>query len=312
MGDWIAADIPDQRGRTAVITGANSGLGLITARELARAGAHVVGTSRSAEKANVAEAEIRRAVPTARLEIRLLDLASLDSVRAFAAELTDTHGELDLLVNNAGVMMTPRSLTADGFELQFGTNHLGHFALTGLLYEHLASGMDSRVVTLSSIEHRPGRIDFDDLTSEREYHPRKAYQRSKFANAVFALELDRRLRAAGSPLISVIAHPGYSDTNLQTSGPTGAMKSLLRVGNKLLAQSPEQGALPQLYAATAEDVEGGDFIGPGGRRELRGPPTKVKPVGRARDAELGGRLWEESERLTGVTYPLPSPSAGNA
>ena len=302
MPGWTSDQITDQSERTAVVTGANSGLGLITARELARAGATVVGTARTAGKAEAAEVEIRGAVPTARLQMRLLDLADLDSVRRFADEVKSSHEDLDLLIDNAGVMMPPRSVTPAGIELQFATNHLGHFALTGLLLDHLSSGMDPRVVTVTSIEHKPGRIDFDDLGSERSYHPRTAYQRSKFANAVFGLELDRRLRAAGSPLKSVLAHPGYSATNLQLTGPTGAMKGLLRVSNALVAQSPERGALPQLYAATAPGVESGEFYGPDGWRELRGYPTRVEPVSRARDEALGRRLWEVSEDLTGVAY----------
>jgi NAD(P)-dependent dehydrogenase (short-subunit alcohol dehydrogenase family) len=300
---WTAEQITDQSGRTAVVTGANSGLGLVTARELARAGATVVATARTAGKAQEAEVEIRRAVTAARLDMRLLDLADLDSVRRFAGEVMATYEDLDLLINNAGVMMPPRSVTPAGIELQFATNHLGHFALTGLLLGHLSFGMDPRVVTVSSLEHRPGRIDFDDLGSERSYQPRAAYQRSKFANAVFGIELDRRLRAAGLPVKSVLAHPGYSATNLQLTGPTGAMRALLRVGNKLLAQSAERGALPQLYAATAPGVQGGEFYGPDGPREARGYPTRVEPVGRARDEELGRRLWEVSEELTGVAYP---------
>ena len=297
--------MPDLGGRTIVVTGANSGLGLVTARELARAGAHVIGTVRDAAKGHEAEEEVRRAVPTARVEMRLLDLADLGSVREFAIELAATHDVLDVLVNNAGVMMPPRSITPDGFELQFGTNHLGHFALTGLLMERLAKGTDPRVVTVSSLEHRPGRIDFGDLTSEQDYEPRKAYQQSKFANAVFGLELDRRLRAAGSPVKSVLAHPGYSATNLQTSGPTGAMKALLRVGNRLFAQSADRGALPQIHAAAAAGVQGGEFYGPDGFNQLRGRhPTRVKPVERATDPELGRRLWQVSEELTGVTYSL--------
>ena len=287
-----------------MVTGANSGLGLVTARELARAGAHVIGTAREREKGDRAEAEIRRAVPDANVEMRMLDLADLRSVREFAAGVAAPNGGLDLLINNAGVMMPPRTITRDGQELQFATNHLGHFALTGLLLERLAQGRDPRVVTVSSLEHRPGQIDFDDLASEREYQPRTAYQRSKFANAVFGLELDRRLRAAGSPVKSMLAHPGYSATNLQTSGPTGPMKAFLRVGNRLFAQSADRGALPQLYAATAPDVQGGEFYGPDGFNQLRGGPTRVKPVDRATDPQLGRRLWQVSQELTGVTYQL--------
>ncbi len=301
---WTADQIPDQTGRVAVVTGANSGLGLISARELARAGATVIVAAREG-KANAALGEIAGSVPKAKLEPRELDLADLGSVRAFAEAVGADHPKIDLLMNNAGVMMPPRSETADGFELQFGTNHLGHFALTGLLLDRLEAADAPRVVTLSSIEHKPGRLNFDDLQCERSYSPRGAYQQSKLANAVFGLELDRRLRAAGLPVISVLAHPGYSATNLQLTGPTGPMRTLLRVSNQLIAQSAEQGALPQLYAATADGVEGGSFIGPDGFREARGHPTVVQPVGRARDPEAGRRLWEVSEELTAVKY-LPA------
>jgi NAD(P)-dependent dehydrogenase (short-subunit alcohol dehydrogenase family) len=298
MARWTAEQIPDQSGRTAVVTGANSGLGLITARELARAGARVVITARDERKAGSARERIAAAVPGAELDPRRLDLADLASVRAFAEQLE----RVDVLVNNAGVMMTPRRTTADGFELQLGTNHLGHFALTGLLLDRLRDGRDPRVVTITSIEHKAGRIDFDDLQSGRGYQPRRAYRQSKHANAVFGLELDRRLRAAGLPVKSVLAHPGYSATNLQLSGPTGLMRAFLRVTNKLVAQNVERGALPQLYAATMVDVEGGDFIGPDGPFESRGRPTRVEPVERARDPDVGRRLWEVSEELTGVRF----------
>jgi NAD(P)-dependent dehydrogenase (short-subunit alcohol dehydrogenase family) len=300
MGDWTADDIPDQSGRVAVVTGANSGLGLVTARELGRAGATVIATARDAAKAESARAKL--ADDGAEVEFRDLDLASLDSVREFAAGVAADHPKLDVLVNNAGVMMTPKRQTADGFELQFGTNHLGHFALTGLVLDALAAGNGPRVVTVSSLEHRPGKIDFDDLGWEHGYSPRPAYQRSKFANAVFGLELDRRLRAAGSPVTSVLAHPGYSATNLQTSGPPFPISAVLRVSNLLLAQSADRGALPQLYAATAPGVEGGSFFGPDGFQQARGAPTEVQPVSRARDEETGRRLWEVSEELTGVSY----------
>jgi NAD(P)-dependent dehydrogenase (short-subunit alcohol dehydrogenase family) len=303
MSGWTTAQIPDQSGRVVLVTGANSGLGKITARELARAGATVLLTARDQAKCDSAEAEIRVAVPAAKLEARVLDLADLGSVRKLAAGVAANHDRLDVLVNNAGVMMPPRSTTADGFELQVGTNHLGHFALTGLLLERLG-GADPRVVTVTSLEHRPGQIDFDDLGWERGYDPRAAYQRSKLANAAFGIELDRRLRSAGSPVKSVLAHPGYSATNLQSTGPTGLMKQLLRVGNALLAQSAEDGALPQLYAASAPGVEGGDFYGPDGFHEARGKPTLVDATSRARDPELGRRLWEVSEELTGVRYGL--------
>jgi NAD(P)-dependent dehydrogenase (short-subunit alcohol dehydrogenase family) len=300
MGDWTEDQIPDQSGRVAVVTGANSGLGLVTARALAGAGATVIATARDAGKAEAARAGL--ADRGAEVEFRDLDLASLESVREFAAGITADHPRIDLLVNNAGVMMCPKGQTADGFELQFGTNHLGHFALTGLLLDALAAGEASRVVTVSSLEHRPGKIDFDDLAWERGYSPRPAYQRSKFANAVFGLELDRRLRAAGLPVLSLLAHPGYSATNLQTSGPPFPISAFLRVTNLIFAQSADRGALPQLFAATAPGVTGGQFFGPDGFHQARGAPTEVQPVSRARDEETGRRLWEVSEELTGVSY----------
>ena len=308
MSSWTAAQIPDQQGRIAVVTGANSGLGLVTARELARKGARVVLAVRTPAKGEAAAQEIRAAVPEAQVEVRALDLSSLASIRAFAAALTLAHPALDLLINNAGIMMTPPQRTADGFEMQFGTNHLGHFALTGLLLEALAAGTSPRVVTVSSIEHKPGRIDFDDLQLDQDYAPRKAYRQSKMANVLFGLELDRRLRAAGSPVVSVLAHPGYSDTNLQSTGPTGIAKLAMRIGNKVVAQSAERGALPQLLAATSPDVSGGRFYGPSGFQEFRGDPTEVQAVPEARDPGTARRLWAVSEQLTGVTYPLPAPT----
>ncbi len=305
---WSADQIADQRGRTAVVTGANSGLGLVTARELARAGASVVLACRNVEKGTAAAAEIGAAVAGARVRVTELDLSSLASVRRFVEALEVS--ELALLINNAGIMMTPQQQTAEGFELQFGTNHLGHFALTGLLLGRLTRAQAARVVTLSSIEHKAGHIHFDDLQLEHGYAPRKAYRQSKLANAVFALELDRRLRAAGSPITSVLAHPGYSDTNLQSTGPTGLMKAVLSVGNRVFAQDAEHGALPTLYAATAADVEGGEYYGPDGFQEMRGRPTKVEVIAEGRDPAVGQRLWELSEELTGVAYGLrgaPAP-----
>jgi NAD(P)-dependent dehydrogenase (short-subunit alcohol dehydrogenase family) len=290
---WSVADISDQRGRTAIVTGGNSGLGLATVRALARAGAKVIMTARDRAKGEAAAAGMAGDV-----EVRTLDLADLASVRAFAASVDDVA----LLVNNAGIMMTPRSLTRDGFELQFGTNHLGHFALTGLLLPRLQASQRGRVVTVSSIEHKPGKIAFEDLRAERGYSPRRAYQQSKLANVLFGLELDRRLRAAGSRVVSVLAHPGYAATNLQSTGPTGLLKSMLALSNRFVAQSVEQGALPQLYAATAEDVRGGEFFGPDGLLELRGWPTRVRPAPAGRDEAVARRLWSVSEASTGVSY----------
>jgi len=301
---WTAAEIPDQDGRIAIVTGANSGLGRITALELARHGAQVVVACRSAEKGEAAAEEIQAVARGRKPRVHQLDLGSLDSVRHFADEFSDQR--VDLLVNNAGVMMTPQRTTSDGFELQLGTNHLGHFALSGLLLNALQRSDSARIVTLSSNEHKGGRIDFDDLQQERAYSPRGSYQRSKLANAVFAIELDRRLRAARSPAVSVFAHPGYSATNLQSSGPTGLAKGVMAITNRVLAQRPERGALPTLYAATAPGVEGGDYYGPDGMAEMRGFPKKVEAIPDAYDPEIGSRLWRASEELTGVRYPLPA------
>lgn len=304
---WDATQVGDQAGRTAVVTGANSGLGLVTARELARAGATVVLACRDVQRGEAAATEIRAAVSGARLRVAHLDLGSLASVRSFAGSLD--VGEIALLINNAGIMMPPRQRTTDGFELQFGTNHLGHFALTGLLLDRLEAAQDGRVVTLTSFEHRAGHIQFEDLQHEDGYEPRKAYRQSKLANAAFGLELDRRLRAAGSPVKSLLAHPGYSATDLQSSGPTGIMKVLLAVGNRIFAQDAKQGALPTLYAATAADAEGGDFYGPDGIGELRGQPTKVQVSAEGADPGVGRRLWAVSQELTGVEYRFSERSA---
>ena len=308
MSDWSVEQVPDQSGRTLLVTGANSGLGLITARELARAGATAIITARDDAKCASAEAEIREQVPDAKVEARVLDLADLKSVRELAAAVAGDHARLDVLVNNAGVMMPPRSETADGFELQFGTNHLGHFALTGLLLGKL--GGQRSAGRHGHQPRAPPRAGSTSTTSagSTATSPRAAYQRSKLANAAFGIELDRRLRAAGSPVKSVLAHPGYSATNLQSAGPTGWMKQVLKVGNALLAQSAEDGTLPQLYAATAPGVEGGEFYGPDGFREARGAPTQVRATSRANDPELGRRLWDVSEELTGVSFGLePAP-----
>ncbi|WP_433245227.1 oxidoreductase [Streptosporangium sp. CA-135522] len=299
---WTATRIPDQTKRMFVVTGANSGLGLATTRAIIRKGGHVILAVRDEAKGHRAIAEITTEQPGARLEVRRLDLADLDSVRAFADRLRSDHPRLDVLVNNAGVMAPPRTLSAQGHELQFAANHLGHFALTGLLLDLLAGGNDPRVVTVSSANHRQGRLFFDDLSGERKYSPMGFYNQSKLANAVFGWELHRRLTAAGSPVRSVLAHPGYTSTNLQTSGPVGMVKVLFGRILAPLAQAPDQGALPQLYAATAPDVESGQFFGPDGMGELRGAPKRVQLAQAATDAETGRRLWELSERLTAVRF----------
>jgi NAD(P)-dependent dehydrogenase (short-subunit alcohol dehydrogenase family) len=299
-GGWDAKDIPDQSGRTAVVTGANSGLGLVTARELARAGASVVMACRNLDKGHAAVDEVRAAVPDAQVQLDELDLASLASVRAFADRFRATHDGLDLLINNAGVMGTPRRRTADGFELQFGTNHLGHFALTTALLETMEGREDARVVTLSSTVHKMGRINFDNLNGDRHYFRWNAYGQSKLANLLFTLELDRRLRAAGSTVRSLAAHPGYAATNLQSAGPPMFDRLVMVASNALVAQSEEMGALPILYAATQPGLEGGTYVGPDGFQEQRGHPKIVQPSGRARDPETAHRLWEVSERMTAV------------
>jgi NAD(P)-dependent dehydrogenase (short-subunit alcohol dehydrogenase family) len=289
---WTAADIPDQTGKTAVVTGANSGLGFAIARELALAGASVVLAVRDTGKGERAAAQIGD-----RTRVERLDLADLASVRSFAEQF---EGSLDLLVNNAGVMASPRRLTADGFESQFGTNHLGHFALTGLMLAKLLDAVDPRVVTMSSGAHRFGWIRFDDLQGERRYNNWLAYGQSKLANLLFAFELDRR---AGGKLKSIAAHPGYAATNLQFAGPAHWYERLaMALTNRLIAQSAEMGALPALYAATAPDVPGGSFVGPDGFLEQRGYPHLVSAAGKAYDQNAARRLWEVSEELTGVRY----------
>ncbi|MFC9702658.1 oxidoreductase [Streptomyces sp. NPDC056943] len=303
---WTADHVPDQTGRVFVVTGATSGLGLATTRAITRRGGRVILAVRDETKGReVVEDLVSSGVAPELFDVRRLDLADLDSVRAFAARLRAESPRLDVLVNNAGVMAPPRTLSAQGHELQFATNHLGHFALTGLLLDLLAAGRDPRVVTVSSINHRQGSLRFDDLNGERGYAPMAFYNQSKFANAVFGRELHLRLTGAGSPVRSVLAHPGYTATNLQTRDTRGLTRLVFgRIGNPLLAQSPERGALPQLYAATDPAVEGGEFIGPDGPAELRGAPTRVRLSDAAADAGTGRRLWEVSEELTGVRFPV--------
>ncbi|MEU6972981.1 oxidoreductase [Kitasatospora aureofaciens] len=300
---WSAERIPDQTGRVFLVTGANSGLGLVTTRAIARRGGEVVLAVRDEARGRRAVAEITADLPRARLEVRRIDLADLDSVRAFAEQLRSDGVRPDVLVNNAGVLAPPRTLSPQGHELQFAANHLGHFALTGLLLDLLGRGKDPRVVTVSSANHRQGRLFFDDLTGERRYSPMGYYNQSKLANALFGHELHRRLTAAGSPVRSLLAHPGYAATNIQAHS-VGPVRLLFGRFLLPLAQAPEQGALPQLFAATAPEALSGQLIGPGGTGELRGAPKVVRLAPRAVDAETGRRLWELSERLTGVRFAL--------
>ena len=306
MSSWTTRDLPPQEGRVAVVTGANSGLGFVTARELARAGATVVMASRNPARAADAEQRLRAAVAGADVHLEALDLASLASIRDFAARISTAYKGVDVLVNNAGVMAIPRATTADGFEMQLGTNHLGHFALTGLLLPSLLKRPGSRVVTVSSAAHKAGAIKFDDLLGHKHYFSWRAYAQSKLANLLFAYELQRRLAASGAGTISVAAHPGYASTNLQAVGPEQSgnkvMGLLMNLGNVAIGQSADDGALPQLYAATAPDVEGGCFYGPSRLLETRGAPKRVDSTSRSKDPALAARLWSVSEDLTDVRY----------
>ncbi|MGW0591257.1 oxidoreductase [Streptosporangium sp. NPDC002607] len=291
-GKWTITDIPDQNGRTAVVTGANSGIGIATVEALAAAGAHVVLAVRDPKRGEAAAARVHGSV-----EVRRLDLADLASVRKFAAAW---RGDLDLLVNNAGVMNTPESSTKDGFETQFGTNHLGHFALTNLLLPHITD----RVVTVSSEAHKkPGtpHIHFDNLNLTGEYAPRKAYSQSKLANLLFTLELQRRLAASHSPVRALAAHPGWAATNLQRHDGSALGRVVMRV----VAQDNKAGALPTLYAAV-QDLPGASYVGPDGFGEVRGAPTLVGRSPAASDPATARRLWTVSEELTGVTFPQPT------
>jgi NAD(P)-dependent dehydrogenase (short-subunit alcohol dehydrogenase family) len=304
MEKWTADQITDQSGRNFIVTGANSGLGFETARELARHGGWVVLAARNEAKGLDAVARIKAEQPRAAVEFRALDLADLESVRAFAASFVRGGSAVDVLINNAGVMFPPRRLTPQGFESQFATNHLGHFALSGLLYDTIRRGRDARVVTVTSNLHKGGSIHFDDLSGEKSYSPQAFYQQSKFANVLFGLELDRRLRAAGASVKSTLAHPGYSATNLQRSAQSGLLRAVMQIGNHLVAQSAAMGALDELYAAVAPSAEGGKVYGPDGFREMRGYPVEVEPDSAARNEDTARRLWDLSEELTGVVWKL--------
>lgn len=297
--------MPRQDGRTVLVTGANSGIGYQAALAFAQHGAHVLLACRNETKGREALSRLSSSAPESRAEMVLLDVASLDSIRRFAAEFNAREGSLDILVNNAGVMALPeRQLTGDGFERQFGTNHLGHFALTGLLLPALLKAPEPRVVTVASLAHRNGKLDWDNLQGERTYIPWGAYNASKLANILFARELDRRAKLDAPSLISVAAHPGVSRTNIFENGPgTTSLKArIIALLAPVLTQNDAMGALPIEYAATMPDVKGGEYLGPDGLGELRGYPVRVTPRPQALDAASGQRLWEVSEQLTGVRY----------
>ena len=303
MSRWTAHDIVQQRGKLAVVTG-TGGLGFEDALQLARAGAEVIIAGRSADKGADAVARIHSAVPSARVRFEALDLASLASVEAFAARLRGQAGALDILINNAGVMVPPqRQQTQDGFELQLGTNYLGHFALTGRLMPLLRNSPHARVVTVSSLAARDGRIDFDDLNAKKRYRPMPVYSQSKLACLMFALELDRKSRTAGWGIDSVAAHPGIARTDLLHNAPgRSSVIGLVRSALWFLFQPAWQGALPTLFAATSDAAKSGGYYGPDGMGEMRGYPTVAKVPLQALDVSAAARLWQASEALTGVSF----------
>jgi NAD(P)-dependent dehydrogenase (short-subunit alcohol dehydrogenase family) len=305
---WTADDIPDLSGKTIVVTGGNSGIGYNAALEFARKRADVILACRDLGKARTAAAQITSSAPGAKVDVMELDLSNLASVRGFSDAFHLQHQALHVLCNNAGVMAIPYRQTADGFEMQFGTNHLGHFALTGLLLDRLLATEGARVVNVASTAHRFGSIRFDDLQWKNGYRKWRAYGQSKLANLLFTLELQRKVDAAGKKLLCVACHPGYAATNLQAVGPkmseSSVMEYLSEAGNRLLAQSAAMGALPTEYAAVAPDVHGGDYIGPDGMAELWGHPAQVGRSAAAQDSAAASRLWEVSEQLTNVHYAL--------
>jgi NAD(P)-dependent dehydrogenase (short-subunit alcohol dehydrogenase family) len=313
---WTSNDIPNQRGKVAVVTGGNSGIGYEAALALAGKGARVILAVRSAEKGQAAATAIQRAHPGATVEVMALDLSNLGSVRRFAETFLQRFESLPLLINNAGVMALPYGRTADGFEMQFGTNHLGHFALTGMLMPAILAAPGARVVVVSSGAHMGGAINFDNLDGAKSYGPWSAYCQSKLANLLFAYELQRRFTATGVDAIAAGCHPGYAATNLQSAGPrmSGSRfgERVSELSNRLFAQSAAMGALPTLYAATAIDVNGCDYIGPLGMLGMRGAPGKIKSSARSYDTTVAARLWQVSEQLTGVRYDLAAQQHGVA
>jgi len=302
--NWTALNIPDLTGKVIIVTGGNSGLGYEAVKALAEKGAKVYMTSRSMGKGQNAQQQIQREVAGANIELAQLDLADLSSVRKFANEFTSQEDRLDVLLNNAGIMMTPYSLTKDGFENQFGTNHLGHFALTGMLFKVINATPKSRIVNVSSIAHKGGTFDFDDLlySDGKTYNPMKAYRRSKIANLLFTYELQRRLSAANRSTIAVAAHPGVSVTNLANHMTNNLLFKILTPLVSLFLHSPKKGALPEIRAAVDPSVLGGQYYGPDGWREMKGNPVLVQSNKASHDAEDARKLWEISEKLTGVPF----------
>ena len=294
--NWTAENIPDLSGKVAIVTGANSGIGYEMARALARKEATVILACRNKRKGEAAVRQIVQEYPAAKAELLPLDLSDLASVRRFADELTSHYDRLDILINNAGIMRPPFGKTVDGFELQFGTNHLGHFALTGLLLNLITCTPQARVITVSSGGHRFGEIDFDNLNAEKGYDGGEAYGQSKLANLLFTYELQRRFKDTGVDAIAAAAHPGWTVTNLQVHW------RMVQLLNPFIGQKPAMGALPALYAATAPDVQGGDYYGPNGWLELGGYPTEVQSSDRSHDTAVATKLWAVSEELTGVRY----------
>jgi len=293
---WTSNDIPDLTGKTAIVTGANSGIGFETAKALAHKGAEVILACRDTLKGEEAAGAITRYYSEAKIEVMTLDLSSLDSIKKFTGIVNKKYSKIDILVNNAGVMMPPYGKTEDGFELQFGTNHLGHFALTGQLFDLIANAENARIVTVSSIAHRQGKVDFENLNAEKGYNKSAVYGLSKIANLMFTYELQRRIEAAGLNMIAVAAHPGWTATNLQKNWP------MVRVMNPVFAQKPPMGALPSLYAATAPEIRGGCYYGPGGFYELGGYPKQVSSIEHSLEMETAEKLWKVSEEMTGITF----------
>lgn len=300
--NWTLDRLPQQKGKTFIITGGNSGIGFETAKILAKAGADVIITCRSEEKAAQAKAEISF-IAKGNVDHVLMDLSSLASVRNAAEQIHQRYEKLDGLINNAGIMFPPKTTTEDGYELQFATNHLGHFLFTGLLFD-LVEKASGRVVVTSSIAHKQGTINFDDLMANNDYRPMSVYSQSKLANLLFALELDRRLKTAGSKVICIACHPGYSATNLQSTGPQGFMKWILSLANKIAAQTPIQGATPTVLAAAGTEALAGAYYGPQSMGESKGPVSDAKVSDEARDEQVAKRLWEESEKLVGYQWAI--------